>query len=79
MGMTCPACGKSELIQIQVDDNVSLAGILAALIFICGVVLLMVSLKLGLIIMAFAIALGLIGRPKHTELICPICKHTIKL
>lgn len=79
MAMNCPACGKAEMIQHQVNDSVSIAGIFGAMLFIGGLLLLMVSTTLGAVAIVVAIAISVIGRPKHTELICPLCKHTIDL
>jgi hypothetical protein len=77
--MVCPNCGKSDLYPKQESVGMSVNGIIAAVLFLVGIGLLVSGGVFGLILIVFALLLGIFGREKKTVLLCPVCKHSIEL
>jgi hypothetical protein len=77
--MNCPQCGQSEMVAKQTASAVSVGGILGALVLLAGVVLLLASPIVGLLTILVGIAIGMAGRRQITRVICPACRHSIKL
>jgi uncharacterized protein YbaR (Trm112 family) len=78
--MKCPECQKAEMVQVQSSKGFSMAGVLAALIFVASLFMLAFSnIAGGLIGVLVAILIGVFGRGKDDELVCPLCKHRITL
>ena len=78
--MKCPECQKAEMVQIETNKGFSVAGVLAAFIFLASLFLLAFSnVSGGLIGILIAILIGVFGRGKDHELVCPLCKHRITL
>jgi hypothetical protein len=78
--MECPECHKGEMVQIETVKGFSMAGVLAAIIFLASFFMLVLSnITGGLIGIVVAILIGVFGRGKDHELVCPLCKHRITL
>lgn len=67
------------MVQITETAGICAAGIIGALAFLAGLVLLAVSPIVGLVVIVIGILVGAFGRPKHTVLVCPACKNRIRL
>lgn len=78
--MECPECKKAEMVQVETTKGFSMAGVLAAFIFIASMFMLAFSnIVGGLVGILVAILIGVFGRGKDNELVCPLCKHRITL
>ena len=78
--LKCPECQKADMVQIETSKGFSMGGVLAALIFLASLFMLAFSnITGGLIGILVAILIGVFGRGKDHELVCPLCKHRITL
>ena len=67
------------MVQIETSKGFSLVGVFAAFIFVASLLMLTVSTNVGLVGIVISILIGLFGRGKDHELVCPLCKHRITL
>lgn len=79
MGNQCPQCGKGELVLREVSAKVSIAGLFGAFLALIGFVMLFFNPIVGLLVVVVGILIGVFGRGKHTESVCPMCGYKKKL
>jgi hypothetical protein len=65
--------------QVQKKAAVSLAGVAAIVIGFVGLITLFASALVGVAVIMLAIIIDLAGRRKYDTLVCPACKHDIRL
>ena len=71
--MKCPNCGSDNVAVVQETNGFSLAGILAAFLFIGGLLILLVNLVAGLLTILIAFLIGIFGRGKSNYAACLSC------
>jgi predicted RNA-binding Zn-ribbon protein involved in translation (DUF1610 family) len=79
MANLCPECGKGELTLRDVKPKVSAAGLLGAFLAVVGFISAFFNPVIGIGMIAVGIVIGIVGRGKRTEVICPLCGHRHKL
>jgi uncharacterized membrane protein len=75
MANICPECGKGELLLKQTRPSVSAAGLFGALLAVIGFVVALFNPVVGILLIIVGILIGVFGRGKHTEAICPMCGY----
>lgn len=75
MANTCPECGKGELVLREVKASISAAGLFGALLGVIGVVVAFINPVVGILLIITGILIGVFGRGKHTEAVCPLCGY----
>lgn len=79
MSNQCPECGKGELVLREVKPSVSVAGLIGAFMALVGFAVLFFNAVVGLLLVICGILIGVFGRGKHTEAVCPLCGHSRRL
>jgi len=74
--ITCPKC-KCDPIPIEKMKTITFGGIIGALIFIAAIPFLFINLLIGILFMLIGALIGLSGRRKYSELVCPNCKMVL--
>lgn len=77
--MQCPKCQKSELATKQTNAAVSLGGVVGALLFLAGLVVMLVNVPVGLLVIIVGLLVGMAGRRKITTLVCPACHYSVRI
>jgi uncharacterized protein YbaR (Trm112 family) len=69
----CPNC-NIELVAVKIKKQVSLGGIIGALLFIIAIPVLFFNLLIGIAAMILAVIVGSSSRGEYVEMTCPKCK-----
>jgi len=75
MANLCPGCGKGELVLREIRPSVSVAGLFGALLAVVGFVFLFINPVVGLVFVIVGILVGVYGRGKKTQAVCPLCGY----
>ena len=78
--MICTECQKSEMCPREVDDQVNFWGIAGGAVVLLGLVVLLFAPIMGILVVIAGLIISMVGRSKKTLfLICPACKHQVKI
>ncbi|MCX6558353.1 MAG: zinc ribbon domain-containing protein [Candidatus Aminicenantes bacterium] len=72
----CPKC-NIEAIAVKKKNQVSIGGILGALIFIIAIPILFYNWLIGIAAMILGAIIGSVARGEYIEMTCPKCKKVI--
>ena len=77
--MKCLNCGATEMVVVQETNGFSLAGVLAAFLFLVGLATLLAAPVIGLLVIITAVLIGVLGRGKTNYMVCLGCKDKTKI
>ena len=72
----CPNC-NIEAIAVKKKKQVSVGGIIGALIFIIAIPVLFFNLLIGIAAIILALIVGTVSRGEYIEMNCPKCKKVL--
>lgn len=75
--MQCPQC-QTELVAHEKSSSVSAAGLFGALVGLVGLLTMFANALLGVGILIAGLLIGM-ARRKRLVLICPACKHQVRV
>ena len=77
MQPVCPRC-HTGLVMLQRKDGSGLAGVLALLVGLFGLVLLLINWIAGGVVIVIALLINMAGKSTANVLTCPACGHDAK-